>query len=654
MTILNIFRLFLVLSLSAWSARATAFVQVTNDSATVENEFLQWRISLTNGKAKTCGLTNRRTGESIPIEGEDFVLEFADGHKLMSSDFQIKKATTETSSLQAEKLLVSFEHKPLQVRLVIEIRPGQWWARRYLEITGASGRLKSVTLAQWKSAKMNGPAGRGETVETLGYPSGCGQPVYFGDFFGGIAHPGAENFATTNGLECRLPTDCELISGQAVKTRGLVIGAGEVSGAREAFIGYIKATRAVPARMIFLVNDWYWQDKSRPLQALQALVQAKQSSGVPIDSFTLDDGWDLDWDPASGLWGRLNRQRFPGGWDALQTVGRPVSINLSLWFGPIGGYGTRQQRVNFGRAAGYEINSDKLCLAGPQYRRHVIESFSQWAGQGMDYIKVDGFWPDCPKVDHGHPVGSGGAVSQMDALMETFAAWRKARPNLLIGYTSGSNPSPFWLQHADFVWRGGADDSHAGVGEPFDRHNTYLDTCLQLHRQTAMPISAFVTFDIVQHRIRGNSEAGFERGAWWLAARTSLHHDWYLEAGDLTLGQWQLLARVARWAIEHEQVFCFSQMVGGDPRRGEIYGFSAFHEGTGTLALRNPSAEPRALTSSLADLLGLPKAGRGRSIQLTGVFGQTQPLAGVHPADNLLRIELPPLNIAVFEVKTPK
>ena len=57
--------------------------------------------------------------------------------------------------------------------------------------------------------------------------------------------------------------------------------------------------------MIFLVNDWYWKDKSRPLEAVQAFVRIKQETGVPLDSFTLDDGWDFDWDSATGLWGRL-------------------------------------------------------------------------------------------------------------------------------------------------------------------------------------------------------------------------------------------------------------------------------------------------------------------------------------------------------------
>ena len=215
-----------------------------------------------------------------------------------------------------------------------------------------------------------------------------------------------------------------------------------------------------------------------------------------------------------------------------------------------------------------------------------MESFSRWAAAGMDYIKVDGFWPDWGKMDR--------AIQQMDALIRVFAAWHKASPQLVIGYTSGSNSSPFWLQHCDYVWRGGTDDDHAGTGDPFDRYHTFVDDCLQLHRDSEMPISGFVTFDIVQGRTRSSSREAFERGAWWLAARTSLHHDWYVEAGDLTTQQWKLLAQAAKWAKAHEKVFRFGRMIGGDPRKGEVYGFAAFDAGAGTLALRNPSGQVAA------------------------------------------------------------
>ncbi|KPJ57859.1 MAG: hypothetical protein AMS16_00530 [Planctomycetes bacterium DG_58] len=645
-----------------WSLRVVAApesaskkpVEVWTDAhrAVISNEFLSLEVSRDGKQAKTTKIRNLRAGKTLDLEGEDFVLEYTDGSASRSSELVCDDIRTEPVAATEKRLVLGFHGGDLRVRLVTELRSDRWWAERWLEIQEAPKPIRRVGLSRWRCDGARGRAGPGSTVATLGYPSGCGQVVYAQDLFVGMAHPGAENFATDGVVSCALPTYGRLTTGKTISTCRLVVGAGEAGDARRAFLAYIDATRAVPARMVFLVNDWYWKDKSKPLDAIQALARVKQASGVPIDSFTLDDGWDFDWDGETKIWGRLNRQRFPGGWDALLAAGRSADINISLWFGPIGGYSYRPRRIEFAKTIGFEINGDKLCLAGPRYHEHVAESFSRWAARGMDYIKVDGFWPNCPKDDHGHPVGPGGAISQMDALRDVFATWREKRPDLLIGYTSGSNPSPFWLQHADYLWRGGRDDSHAGTGPAFDKHNTYLDSILQLHRPTEMPISAFVTFDIVQGRVSGGDDEVFERGCWWLAARTSLHHDWYIQASDLSLERWRILARVAKWARHHEKLFRWSRMVGGDPSRGEIYGFSAYDKGRATLALRNPSSETRTIEGSLDQWLDLPDAARRLSFRPKGVYGHTAALVGVHDAGATLRLELPPLSIAVFEVES--
>ena len=82
-------------------------------------------------------------------------------------------------------------------------------------------------------------------------------------------------------------------------------------------------------------------------------------------------------------------------------------------------------------------------------------------------------------------------------------------------------------------------------------------------------------------------------------------------------------------------------MIGGDPKKGEVYGFAAFDAGAGTLALRNPSDKPRRFEGRLADLLDLSDAERRRAYQLRGVFGATKPLEGRRSATDILRIELP-------------
>jgi len=626
--------------------------RVTSQQAVLSNEYVSLQISLEGGKARTTSIRNLRSGKTFDVAGEDFILDFEGGETVKSGDLRLEKTSLEDSDASGKRCIVVLRGKGLRLRMISEMHPREWWTTRWLEVEGAKGKLAAVTLAAWPSKEATGPQSPGAIgVPGSGFPGGCGQVVYTQDLFLGIAHPGAANLVTSGSISCRIPAYDDLLSGKPVRTRALVIGAGEAGDARRAFHGYIDKTRAVPSRMICLVNDWYWANKDKPVEALSALARMKAETGVPIDSFTLDDGWDLDWDKTSGIWGRLNRQRFPGGWGSLVEAGHPANINVSLWFGPIGGYGGRENRIDFGKKMNYEINGDKLCLAGPRYQAHVVESFSRWAAQGMDYIKVDGFWPDCQQPDHGHPVGPAGAIFQMDSLMKVFSAWRQARPGLVIAYTSGSSPSPFWLQHADFLWRLGADDSHAGVGEPFDRNNTYLDTCLQLHRTTEMPISAFVTFDIVQNRVAGNQDAAFERGLWWLSARTSLHHDWYVQAGDLTTERWKTLARAIGWAKGHEKEFAFSRMIGGSPARGEIYGFSAFREGRGTLALRNPSAETKAMEATPADLLELPASARRLSFNLKGVYGETRALEGNRPGGAPVQVKLPGLAIAVWDVR---
>ncbi len=638
-------------------AGSTFPVEVTigGEAASIGNPSLAWEMSLVDGRLRTTAVTNRRTGARMEPAGEDFIVELADGQRIKGSAFKFERAADEPVAGGGRRLVIELSHGPLDVRLVTQVKPDEWWASRWLEISANTGGLAAVTFSSWRCAGARGPdpamiAG-GPWQDSLGLANGFGQPVYWGDLFLAVAHPGAQNLAEVDGVSFRLPCYETLAPGKSVRTREFVVGAGEAGDGRRAFLNYLDATRAVPARMIFLVNDWYWKDKSRRIEGIQALAGVKARTGVPIDSFTLDDGWDVGGDPVAGLWGSLGRAQFPGGWEALQAAGRPANIAISLWFGPIGGYSERAARIESARALNFETNGDKFCLAGPRYQSAVVKAFSHWARLGMDYIKVDGFWPDCPQTDHGHLTGERGTIEQMDALMRVFAAWREARRNLVIAFTSGSNPSPFWLQHCDFLWRGGVDDDFSGLGETFDRYSTFIDSCLQRQRPTELAPSALATFDIVQDRIVGCSDAAFERNAWWLAARTSLHHDWYVQAGDFTDERWRLLARVGAWAKKHEQVFHLSHMVGGDPSKRELYGFSAFDGRDGTLALRNPSIETRTLTATLADLLDLSTADRARGLRLRGVYGRTQGREGVFDVNAPWRIELPPLGVAVFEVK---
>ena len=65
--------------------------------------------------------------------------------------------------------------------------------------------------------------------------------------------------------------------------------------------------------------------------------------------------------------------------------------------------------------------------------------------------------------------------SDFDAAIHLIGDLRQAKPDLYINLTTGTYPSPFWLMYADSIWRGGEDDSFAGVGPERERWITYRD-----------------------------------------------------------------------------------------------------------------------------------------------------------------------------------
>ena len=78
-------------------------------------------------------------------------------------------------------------------------------------------------------------------------------------------------------------------------------------------------------------------------------------------------------------------------------------------------------------------------------------------------------------------------------------------------------------------------------------------------------------------------------------------------------------------------------MIGGNPKKGEVYGFAAFDAGVGTLALRNPSDKQRLFEGRLADLLDLSDAERLRLSTAGRVWGDEaagRPATGHRPIAN--------------------
>lgn len=593
-------------------------------------------------------------GGTFALEGCTFALT-VDGGALGPSDFEL--AGPPRADPSGTRLAWVARHPGtgtvLGTEVVADLAAGVVRTRVTVEGTGVLG---PVVVERWERPPARGPSARSADA---GDDRGLGQPLLGPGWFAGIEHPGAHNLAPAppagGGCSFSLPLEVDLRRGP-VRLPALVVGATGQGCELSGFWDYLDHVRARPPRLVVLANNWYQlgavgtMDEASVVAELAGFAAVAERHGLSLEHYCLDDPWDGNWDPPTGLWGRLDPGRFPGGLSALSRV--PGAARPALWVSPWGGYFDRHdRRVDWGRANGLEVDDGswpRLCPAGNRYHAHLAEALGRWTAAGIRYWKLDGVQFDCARPDHGHPVGAGGRTAQIDRFTGLLDRVRAVDPGVVIAFTTGSNPSPWWLRHADFLWRGGLDDDAPATfeGPPAERFDTYIDSCLDRLRKTALPVSAVVTFSLVENQVRAYREKGqdlqaWARHCWLLAGRGSLHHDLYVAPDSLTAEEWDVLASALSWARRHQLTLARARMIGGHPQAGEPYGFAAAHQGRVAGCLRNPSSTAKVLTLTPADLGG----GAGA---LTVVHGRAGlPTSVTDPAG--AAVELDPFEVVVFE-----
>lgn len=570
------------------------------------------RYRLVDGRPRTEAVVVG--GHAVGVDGPEVTLR-VDGRRL--SDADLRPSAIEEAP-DGTRLAWSLTGDGLTVRMVVEADRAAGVVRKRAEVTGR-GRLTCVELERWPGVAVDGPGTTGEPVAYNTGPVGLGQPLFGPGFFAGIEHPVAENLAG-GGATCSLPVAVDL-GPEPYVSPSTVVGAGGM----EAFWDYVDTLRPVPPRLVTLTNNWYHlgapglMDEAAVRAEVDGFAAVESRHGLTLDFVALDDGWEGDWAPATGLWGRMAPAAFPRGLAGLGP-------RIGLWLSAFGGYGDRRRRrLAWAADHGFEIDGHAglLCAAATRYREHLADSLTGWTAAGIGYWKLDGLSFACQEPDHGHPVGPGARTAQVDAFRALVEGIRAVRRDAVVAFTIGSHPSPWWLSTVDFVWRGGLDDTEAGhPGSRLDRFDTYVDACLQAFRPSAMPVSALVVFSVVETPAAGYREGsgpdGWARHCWLAVGRGTLHHDLYVAPDSLSDDEWAVLAEALAWGRRQERVLARSRMVLGDPAAGEVYGFAARYGDRAVACLRNPSAERRPLDLDWPVLLGWPA---GTPLELITRFG---------------------------------
>ncbi len=604
-----------------------------------------WKLA--DGKSAAGTLRAKATGQTVTLDGELFTLLLPDGSCHRASELKIvgqprveRLAAKPDASRLAERLpgtqlVVDFTGDNLHATWRAVLRDGSNYLRQQVTLVGNQDLpLKELVMLDIGLAHAR-PSG---TVE--------GSPVVTETVFCGLEHPLSLNQVAGARVRCVLPRGTPLEAGEALECSS-VIGFVPEGQLRRGFLAYLERERAHPYRPFLNYNTWYdigyfsRFDEAAAHDTIRSFgEELVVKRGVRLDSFLLDDGWD---DPASLY--RPHRG-FPNGFGSLAKLAKHYGAALGFWLSPWGGYGPpKEERLQHGREEGFEIVNGGFSLAGPKFyerfRGLCVEVIRDY---GVNQFKFDG-------IGTGDSAGAGAAIRDFEAMLRLLAELRALKPDLYINQTTGTWPSPFWLMHADSIWRGGDDHDFAGVGSDRQRWITYRDGDVYqevVTRAELYPLNSLMLHGMIYARSakKLNVDPGhdFRSEVRSFFGSGTQMQEMYITPKLLAAADWDALAESARWARENADTLVDTHWVGGDPTKLQVYGWAAWSPRKGILTLRNPSDKPAEIAIDPAKVFELP-AGASHEFKLSS------PYADQHLSLSRLRSgETATFSLAPFEV----
>ena len=552
-------------------------------------------------------------GAALDVPDDAFTIILSDGEPLRSSELHVIAAPrVETIGARAgsSRLAARIPGRRVTVELTdfakrlgvewrAELRDGSRYIRQEITVRPLARdiNIREVLLVDLPatSAVVNG------TVK--------GSPLVIGRWFAAVEHPLAVSVvdgararsSLARQLPLRMKTELQVSS---------VVGTTRPGQLRRDFLAYVERERAHPYRPFLHYNSWYdlaYFSKFNEAEALAVISafgeQLQRRRGVELDSFVFDDGWD---DPKT-LWGF--HSGFPRGFSAIRDAAARYGTAPGVWMSPWGGYGRpKQDRLQNGRARGFETNAGGFALSGPVYYRRFLETcLTMIRRYGVNQFKFDG----TGNADRAFPGSAFG--SDFEAAIALIETLRGEKPDLYVNLTTGTYPSPFWLKWADSIWRGGEDHEFTGVGSKRQQWITYRDAdtfANVVRRGPLFPINSLMLHGLIFARSARDLDTDplddFPSEIRSYFGTGTQLQEMYVTPRLLKPAHWDVLAESAKWSRRNAATLADTHWVGGDPALLQPYGWAAWGSRGGIITMRNPSDKAQAMAVDVAEALELP------------------------------------------------
>jgi hypothetical protein len=593
-------------------------VKILASAISLSNGALTATWSTADGILRGVSLAAASIGDPIPLPENAFTLVFADGRTLSAASMRIvdKPRVEElTPDPRAARLEEHFAGKRVVVRMEepaskfvvvwsAVLRDGDNYVRQEISLSPAQDvPIREVRLFDFRLP----------TAQVLG--SVKGSPVIAGNVFLGFEHPLSQCLADHEEVRCSMDRQLPLKAGQSLKYSS-VIGVSASGQMRRAFLNYLERERAHPYRPFLHYNSWYdigygnRYDQAAALDVIDSFgEELRVKRDVKLDSFLFDDGWD---DPRS-LWNFDSG--FPQGFTPLKAAAAKYGAAPGIWLSPWGGYDkAKEERLKYGAIQGFEMNKGGFALSGPKYFARFREVTREFIRKyGINQFKIDG-------TGNVNSVFPGSEFdSDFHAAISLISEWRALKPDIFVNLTTGTYPSPFWLMHADSIWRGGEDHSFAGVGPWREQWITYRDAATYagvVKSGPLFPLNSLMLHGIIYARqaehLSDDPEHAFGHEVHdYFGGGTELQ-EMYISHSLLSKDDWDTLAEAANWSRRNASTLADTHWIGGDPGKREVYGWAAWSPEKGILTLRNPSDQAQTFSLDIGQAFELPSGVPGK------------------------------------------
>lgn len=578
------------------------------------------KLSFLSGKKIKIGaLSDKQSGQVLSLQNAPiFELTLASGQVINSNDFTMivltpaagidadAKALTYANRFAGKKITADFNNAKLglQVHWEATLRDGSNYIRQSFTFNAKdSVKVKKITLIKLPAAigvKKEG------TVD--------GSPLAWHNLFFALEHPMSQTASDQKSVSVYLPR-MDAINSSGPLTVSSAWGVTPAGQLRRGFLYYVERERANPYHQMLHYNSWFdisWDD--RKLNDTVCLDRIKvfndsliTKRGVKLNAFLFDDGWDNN----KTLW-QFN-PGFPNGFTNLSAATKAAGAGLGVWISPWGGYdGPKEQRLAFGKKQNppFETNENGFSLTGPvYYSRFKAVTTKFITDYNVSMFKFDG-------VGAGNGASGASITYQKDieAFLKLINSLRSEKPDIYLSLTVGTWPSVYWLKYGDAIWRAGEDTGLEGTGPKRQQWITYKDA--QAYKNIVKRAPLYPLNSVMYHGIciaeqglpgkleMDNKDIADEIWAFF-GTGTSLQ-ELYVNPHLLNTKDWDVLRTAADWSRANKQALADTHWVGGDPAKGEVYGYAGWAGKKGVLSLRNPTSKPQTYVVNVKQALDIP------------------------------------------------